>query len=402
MVKVKVNYYAELGLDPNLDTEALKKALLDERRKWVLRQGRGNLDVRQKAEKKVAMLDEFSKILNDKFEKETYDRNLKKQGSQWEPPRETVDYTDMAGDALVSLASRLYDVGDNNQALDVCKRALTVGVKNQKVYNILGSCYMELGQAENAFATFKSALDVFPGDSQFTIHIARICLFLLNRVSEAQSYVSSVLVDEPENPFALATQIAIHIYNKNERKAEAEIEKYLSANPSNQAFRESISEAYISYSDTFLSETSNGVKYVETQDNYDSLMRYREKAHELCPSKRTSEIKEQTLKMNKKQFNKYDGWGVFVTITITNLAISAFIMDINETLGMLFWLGLSVLVIYSQVKPLWVIERAALVGGRTPVQWIVHITNIAAIYYWKLQWHLLKGLFEMFVASSRR
>ena len=71
------NYYRELNIAPTATEEEIKKAILRERRLWSNRTNAPDLERKQEAERKVALLANAEQVLLDPARKQQYDHALR-------------------------------------------------------------------------------------------------------------------------------------------------------------------------------------------------------------------------------------------------------------------------------------------------------------------------------------
>lgn len=70
------NYYTELNINKNLDAKGIQEYLNEEKKKWSKKLNSPNLDRRQEAERKLALIAECSNIFDSEEHKNEYDIKL--------------------------------------------------------------------------------------------------------------------------------------------------------------------------------------------------------------------------------------------------------------------------------------------------------------------------------------
>lgn len=384
-----VNYYEEFNLDPNMTCEAICDALFQEKKKWIHRQNANDLDKRHKAEQMIALIEEAAMIFSDKLKRDQYDLKILKaqkkgngapaqqqtaqqhyeQNQQTTPEPTSSNNDDI--ETIIANARTFYEAGNTKRTTDYCNRMIGSGADSPYLYNYLGLSYWDNDEVNLAIETFMKAIDKYPLEPLFCANLASIYLNTLNDYTSARTYLDKALQMDSSNNWYLSLDITYMFYTGDVDAAEAKIQEHLSAYPSDQEYRQYISEAYISYSDKFLVQTANGGAYIPSQQAFDSILYYRNKAKDILNTERTQNLVSVIEERGKRVFNKDNLKGIGCLIVLGTLFLAPLLP---------LWLILAGVLAYFSYKPNWLIEKMSLTNQRDMANTISYYLYVASSY----------------------
>jgi len=384
-----VNYYEEFNLDPNMTCEAICDALFQEKKKWIHRQNANDLDKRHKAEQMIALIEEAAMIFSDKLKRDQYDLKILKaqkkgngapaqqqtaqqnyEQNQQSTPESTSSNNDDI-ETIIANARTFYEAGNTKRTADYCNRMIGSGADSPYLYNYLGLSYWDNDEVNLAIETFMKAIDKYPLEPLFCANLASIYLNTLNDYTSARTYLDKALQMDSSNNWYLSLDITYMFYTGDVDAAEAKIQEHLSAYPSDQEYKQYISEAYISYSDKFLVQTANGGAYIPSQQAFDSILYYRNKAKDILNTERTQNLVSVIEERGKRVFNKDNLKGIGCLIVLGTLFLAPLLP---------LWLILAGVLAYFSYKPNWLIEKMSLTNQRDMANTISYYLYVASSY----------------------
>lgn len=402
-----VNYYEEFNLDPNMTGEAICDALFQEKKKWIHRQNANDLNKRQKAEQMIALIEEAAMVFSDKLKRDQYDlkilKDQKKPGGAYgqqqteqqyyeqnqQSATEPISINNDEIETIIANAKTFYEAGNSRKTADYCNRMIGAGADSPYLFNYLGLSYWENDEVQLAVDTFKKAIEKYPLEPLFCANLASIYLNTLNDYSQAKQYIDKALQMDNANNYYLSLDIIYMFYTGNVDAAEQMIQNHLSINPNDQEYRQYISEAYISYSDKFLVESGNGGAYIPSQQAYDSILYYRNKAKEILNSERTQHLVTVIEERGKRTFNKDNLKGIGCLVAVGTLFLSPLFP---------VWIILAGVLAYFSYKPNWLIEKMALTNQRDMANTISYYLYVASSYLFRFILWCIKAVFYIIIS----
>lgn len=397
-----VNYYEEFGLNPDMSSEEISAALFKEKKKWIIRQNASDMEKRQKAEKKIALIEEAVLVFADKLKRDQYDlkilKNQKKgkpaqaqqqpaqQQPAQQPPQEYQGNVPQTIEQIEANARTFYELGEFGRTIDYCRQMLLDGKESAYLHNYLGLAYWENDNAQEAIRVFRNAISHYPQEPWFYANAAKVDIYSLGNYVEGGANIRKAMELDPENSYFAALEILCMFKNSQAEDAEAKINSYLASHPEDQEFKNNIAEVYITYSDSFLVECDNGGAYIPTQQACDNIKYYRKKACELMPGKRTQDVLNLILEREKKEFSKDNLKGIGALL-ILGLLFAGFLFPV--------WVICAGLLAYFSYKPKWLIEKMAYTGKRDVANTICYYLYVAASYIFRFFIGCVKFVFRI-------
>ena len=386
-----VNFYQEFSIPTNLTVEEIQQHLVKERKKWSLRLNAADLNRRQNAEQKISLLDDAVKVFADEYSRKKYDAELKKEGQDYQEAQETYheSINNNAGlDAILMQIENIYSTGNSGATIDLCNQAITSGIQHPQVYSYLIDSYEEIEYYDQALATAKTAMTLFPEDLNFKFAVARMLALRFNNYADAQKLLSDVLKVNPDAYGALALQSEIDLRTGNKEKADKDIDAYLQHNPENTHYRNIVAYAYLRYGDTFLVPSNNGGNYINSKEDYNQCLEARKRAYELAPDEDTKNYYDKMVQYGNKQFDTSLIGGIAVAIIGGLLFI-----DSSFVVTLILW-ALAAWMIYSAFEPKWQIDRDNFTGNRKPANLIAHVLTTIVRTIWRMIWGAISAIFR--------
>ncbi len=395
-----INYYVELGLDPSMDDEALEKALRTLKKKWTARTNAPDLQKRQKAERMIELLNEASRILCNKEDREDYDRRLNREkNKQTAPTINTQDAGPAAPNgagaaALVSLAESFYERGQYQQALEIAAKALAAGVNDPDLYYTMSMCYAENGDYERAYDTMYYSVSQTQ-DPDLKAMLIRLCLRLFGMRDRARQLLNEMMRDYPDTNMLVAYDVEWDLYQGNEALAEAKVDDYRQTYPEDQQFLIYLQDSYISVADTFITEHASGGEYLANQAAMDNYLKYCTKANDAYSDEGSREKLEKARNLNKTTFNRDNIGGLVVSIVLTLILMPTII-------GGLIFLAADVFLIKFSLIPNWMILRTDYTESYDGPYRVAHIICTILWGWIKWSWRLFWSMMDYAIRMMAR
>lgn len=398
-----INYYAELNISQSLSGEEMEAALRKAKKQWGLRLGAPALARRQEAERKVALIDEAAPILCDKAKKAKYDKELAKNGGAASATN-TVDYTAQQAQAanastevLIQLAEDMYNSGSCEDAINTCNRVLGAGVKDRRIYYVLGMSYLELDNVDAGLRVFQNAVAENPEDTEMILYLARLCA-QMGRLNEAENYVKNVLASQPDNTFALATVVELELIKKYYVKADQLVSELKAKYPGDKVFTSNAAGAYMRAANKLITIAKNGAGYLATQEDADMYLKLVTKAQELDPSEYTN--KELVTAQDQKK-NAFDitNWKGAVCLVLVSFYAFMEIPSIGA-FPFIAILIISLALFYFNIKEKWKLRRKEATGKKDLVDYAMIILGAALVIAIAVLKFIFKTAFSMFEAAN--
>lgn len=308
-----VNFYRELELNQKDSPDVLASKIKQEKKKWTLRLNAPNLEKRQIAERKIELLNDAAKNLCDKNAKKIYDKRLasaEKKGQVEEAPapvaevyeteQTSVQPEKRKSEAYIQ-AYNMYEEGDVNGAIELCKRAVASGNGDAELYMLMAMSYMQNGDVRGTVATCRTGRELYPAEIGFLDILAELELSVRQDYTAAAKYVREMLALDPYYVSALTKRVQLDLINGNETKAEHDVEEYLRQNPYDDEYRLGAANAYAAIANSFLSVHSSGREYFENQEAYDKCLKYMDKAYEIYKVQNFKKSAEKIRKLGEKK-----------------------------------------------------------------------------------------------------
>lgn len=383
-----VNYYQEFNLDISTSGDDICKELRNQKRKWITRQNAADLEKRQLAEQKVHLIDEAILVFSDKYKKEEYDRKLgtekvpqqQQQQYQQSPVRST-DNT-ITNEQIASEIISIYNTGDSEFVIKRCNAYIGMGYHLPDLYYYLGHAYWETNQISKAITALQKGIDVSTTGNKAPFYgdIANIYLVTLKKPEEAEQYINQAILEDPSNSYYQALLVLQMLMNGEVTQAEQQVQRIINIHPDDQDCKIRISEAYLTFSDTFFKDADNGGSYIDSLEDYKSILFWREKANELAQSERTKKLLHDWKEYGNAQFNKDNVKGLVTLFVFSILLGNLFIFGL---------IGVAVLG-FCSVKPQWKVNKMAMTGERDIANTISRGLSIVGSMALTLFWEMLK------------
>lgn len=395
-----INYYEEFKLNKDDSLENIKEALFKEKKKWANRANNPNLETRQKAERKLQLIEEAALVFSDKYKKKEYDSKLEKNGGTATQVQQEVVYQEEATTSPVDIAKYYYDNEDAIHAIDFCQKQINGGNNHPDLYWYLGLSYADMGRVEDAVNTFKKAISLYPDLPGFYTNLAAICVFNQYKVETALEYADKAIELDPLDSFFLYNKIRCLCALKRLDEAEEIAKKHLEEYPNDDEFKKNVSRAYLVYGDTFYENSNTPGSYIPDAQSYKMVKMSAEKAVEMHRDEETEAALHATISRGKREFNKENlkgiapFWAICLVFILMERAVPNICIFVGGTL-------ISIALLYFSFKPVWLLEKMQLTGKRDLANTFSHvllIVSIAVVTFvgaiLKLCWELGKEIFR--------
>lgn len=393
-----INYYEEFKINKDDSLDSIKEALFKEKKKWANRANNPNLETRQKAERKLQLIEEAALVFSDKYKKKEYDSELEKNGGTATQVQQEVVYQEEATTSPVDIAKYYYDNEDAIHAIDFCQKQINGGDNHPDLYWYLGLSYADMGRVEDAVNTFEKAISLYPELPGFYTNLAAICVFNQYKVETALEYADKAIELDPLDSFFLYNKIRCLCALKRLDEAEEIAKKHLEEYPNDDEFKKNVSRAYLVYGDTFYENSNTPGSYIPDAQSYKMVKMSAEKAVEMHRDEETEAALHATISRGKREFNKENlkgiapFWAICLVFILMERAVPNICIFVGGTL-------ISIALLYFSFKPVWLLEKMQLTGKRDLANTFSHvllIVSIAVVTFvgaiLKFCWEFAKGI----------
>ena len=266
--------------------------MVKERKKWSLRLNAADLDKRQKAEQKLSLLDEAVKIFSDEHSRKNYDLELNKgeKATQQNQQEAAPQVSFATFEAVHMQIENIYETGNSQATIELCNQAITMGMGSPMVYRYLIDSYGEMEMYDQAIATAKTAMTIYPDDVEIKFSLARLYTFLGKNLDEARNLLNEILQKDPEARGASIALTEIDLQTGNIQKAEKDITERIKEYPEDTRYKALMASAYLGYSDSLFRTASNGGTYLDSKEDYEQCLEMRRRAYELNPTEKIKTV----------------------------------------------------------------------------------------------------------------
>lgn len=389
-----INYYEEFKLNKDDSLENIKEALFKEKKKWANRANNPNLETRQKAERKLQLIEEAALVFSDKYKKKEYDSELEKNGGTVTQVKQEVVYQEEATTSPVDIAKYYYDNEDAIHAIDFCQKQINGGDNHPDLYWYLGLSYADMGRVEDAVNTFEKAISLYPELPGFYTNLAAICVFNQYKVETALEYADKAIELDPLDSFFLYNKIRCLCALKKLDEAEEIAKKHLEEYPNDDEFKKNVSRAYLVYGDTFYENSNTPGSYIPDAQSYKMVKMSAEKAVEMHRDEETEAALHATISRGKREFNKENlkgiapFWAICLVFILMERAVPNICIFVGGTL-------ISIALLYFSFKPVWLLEKMQLTGKRDLANTFSHVLLIVSIAVVTFVGAILKFCWEL-------
>lgn len=338
-------------LDQSATPAELKAKLSKERKKWSLRLNAPDLAKRQDAEKKLALLDEASKIFESDESKANYDRQLSSDNQeQQEVYQQERKVQEEQGKTTLQIMEEYYRSNNYQVSAQMGQEQLSAGVVDLFLYEALADSYRRLNQVPSSLEICKQGLVQFPDSEYLYYLIVEGYLYNYEDLSTARQYLDNAVSKFPRNENLLKMDFECILREEGVgKKADLKANAYLAVNPSSEQLKAEIAEIYSVYSDTFLNFVGE-TGYIRDQYSYNQFARARKKASQYCGTSNLINFAKEAKNLGKHSFYK-PGLKYPIGFFILTGLLSGF-GTIGSLLAPLF-LGFTALLLYCCWEPHW-------------------------------------------------
>lgn len=354
------NYYEIFDIDETLDCDELKKELIKRQKKLIVRQNAADINKRQEAELKLALIQDARDILLDEERRREYDEKL--EGFRNSNSDGTESYDQQEGDLegresfeeLTELAHELIDQEQYPQAINVVRQALDIDDKSYYAWSLYGFASRAWRDYDEAIMAYKNALRIDSVNLNAYIELGYIYLDTDN-LSGARDMVAKALHIDSNDKEVRELQAYIYMKDGSYSEAAQIYEDLLNVNPESVENKNHLAACYrdIGLSHLYYN-SSNSMYYAVDKEDTEKMMDYMTRANELSPES----YYEKQLAYGKKALSKKpdtSNWPSLVLAVILGLFF-------DSTLLLLLLVGI---VIYFNYIPNYKLIRRDIFGEKT-------------------------------------
>lgn len=383
------NYYELLQLNQSDSCETLSAQLRKQKKIWINRQNAASQSSRQKAEQMVPLIEEALVTLSDPAKRKEYDKSLNKQqkrsggsaqrqGQQAQPQYNEPPVSNPNGaniQFILQQIQNIYDAGNTEETIQICKRYLNMGYNNSEIYKYLGQAYNDAGDVKMAVAEFKNGLMLNPNDADFYVNLAVAYLFNAEDPAQAEPYLNQAMQMYPGNSYIMALNVYKLMLEGKLEQADQIVNNYMSIHPEDKMYRQYVSNMYVSYSYHYFSTASNGAYYIDTQEDYNSRLNMLKRAQEISANENTNASYAEMADLGKKSLyhDKNAIWAYILACLVSVSALSVAFDEDGAIVLAILLIAATVALFYFNVQPKWKLLKMEVTGKKeTP----------CAIAYW--------------------
>lgn len=347
-----VNYYQELSINENLIGEELKDALKNAQRKWIGRTNAPDLNRRQEAERKVALVEEAQKILLDEKKKSSYDSQLKNSiptnnnGSALELEKSESDVA-----SLIQQAWDLINSARYADAIMVARKATEIEGNNSEAWAVLGYADYAWNNAQDAVYEYKKAISLKPNCDTYYTDLGNIYLDH-NMVDDAETYANKAMNINPNNSYNQVLLGNVALAKDQYDKAINIFTQLIKREPSNESYKRVLANTYYNKGIGYCYRGRDNLIYNVEENSTKNMIECMKKAKEYFNDPEYDEKIAWGEKSLKKRFSG----------GLKKFMIPAILLIAGTPEGTVIGVALAAAMVWFSMKPGWKISRESLLG----------------------------------------
>ena len=290
------NYYEIFRLNPDWNEQKLCEELAAQKRIWLRRLNDSDSEKVKVAEQQIKLIEEAVKTFIDPGEKTNYDNSLKKanQFYSYEENNESQDFSPLFDyseeETINNTIQNEYNNGNLQGTIYLCNNYLDNNIKTPAIYYYLAGAQWDCGNNLQASTAILKGLEIFPDNVDLHILSARIHLYARIDYPYAERSLCFLLQNDLDNSYYQSLYIYFLMISGEMDKAEHIIKVKLEKEPGNVEFRSYVARRLIDYSDLFIVQLNNGASYIPSQEAYNSILYYRQKADDIYSDEDTRDL----------------------------------------------------------------------------------------------------------------
>lgn len=265
-----VDYYELLGVQENADSEAITKAILDQRRTWVRRQNAPSVERQREAEDKLHAIAAAEAELLDADRRAAYDRSRKarlaapppqlvKPGAAPYPPPQSTPPPPPPGPPPTEWLAESTEAlrrGDMRTARYWAKHAIDRNARDARAWVILGKVSKVQGKLEDAVVEFGEASRHAPSVDSYS-ELAGVNEEL-GYVNEAAAAYQAAATLEPLMPAPTIALANFWVRQSEANRAVEILTPVLQRNPADSTVANALGFAMLYRVESYLTRLQNG------------------------------------------------------------------------------------------------------------------------------------------------
>lgn len=389
-----INYFEELGIDINLTGEELKGELKRNQRKWIGRTNAPDLNRRQDAEKKVALISEAEEILLDEEKRKEYIEKLNnshQNNAKIDPfnAERKVNSTNVE-----ELIQEAYDLVAKDRAADaivLARQATAIEVNNGRAWHVLGYANAVWNNPKEAEDAYLRAIKIDPRNAGYYYDLSNLYLDH-NNLNLSFEYAKKAEKLAPEDPYIKHTIANIHEVRYEYDEAIKIYKDLYEKFPDNDSLKELIASNYY---DKGLKNCYhyNGYFYNIDPEKTQSMIDDMKKGYEY--SKRQEFLEK--IKWGEKSLKK-----TFDKSKISLFAVPAIMFIMEGLLIKVLAIALAVGFGYLCMRPMWRLTRNEILGESTLFDTCSFIVTKTIGVIINIIIGMFKIAFDMVLGSTKR
>lgn len=297
-----IDYYSLFNLDRKLSEKDLvvelnKQININRKKQRMVIQGSANHTELQKWEN---LIHEAIKVLNKKETRIAYDEKL---DAALENGTLNTTAQKIAEDVYAEI-EKMFDMNNFNGVIRKCQELLSNNSVETKLYTYMARSYLMSDRPTEAIRAVDDCLNIHPNDFDALQLAARFYNMCNNDLQKSQSFVNRMLELDTENSLAIAEQGYLYLCMNNKEMAFKTFEEYITAHPTNEAFREYCATDIINYSYRLFVKDETGTELLISQEAYNECLELAEKAASIYDNEDIRNHLEYTKQFGQVEFNE--------------------------------------------------------------------------------------------------
>jgi tetratricopeptide (TPR) repeat protein len=250
-----VDFYDILDVTETASLDEIKKALRQQRQVWVKKQTTSDLGKRQRAETRVAQLDEAERVLLDPTKRNQFNQTRKTARPESTP-------TDGVDGNWLDRARAFLEAGQMPSANYASREAISNDGASHEAWSIRAQSSFSLGNWRDAEYEFLEAIRLRPDEAEY--HFDLGCAYeAAGQHKSALGKFEDALKIQPQNPMYKTAIASIYLKNGVTERARPIMEEVVREHPNVEAFQYYLAWAIADSFDDYCTTLQNG-SYVLT------------------------------------------------------------------------------------------------------------------------------------------
>lgn len=338
--------------------------------------------------------------------KESYDKQL---ANAYKHNKVSVEAAKLSQELFEEIAT-YFAKRQYKEVIEKCVSAINNNVRDVRLYEYMAKSYRYIGDTQHALESADSGLKIDPDSLALMKVESRIYTSDYEDYDAAQKIINRM--SEINKSVGTAEQVNLYLNFDKDEMAYQTIDEYVSANPKDEAFKQScaydiIGAAYGCYEECE-AEDGQDILLILSEESYLKCLEYCNKAVSVYDDENTRKELEDAKHFGKKEFNyanKRDiiwcaiGAAVFLICGFSALGQLGFVEALPILLFCLLPVAATIALIKESYRPYWKIYRYLYTGKRdTREKIVLGFGWLFSAYIrvgFKISWWIFKFAFRL-------